>query len=109
MVQERLQQALARQGATDEEATEREGFGQDPDGYVGVTVDERGLLKQIEFDRAMSDLDDEELREATMAALQAAQSGLAPPTTHASPEAALHDSSVADAFMALAGIERRTR
>ena len=100
MVQERLQAALALGGA-EEDAPERIGTGQDAHGYVQVRVDGRGMLKQIDFDRAMADLDEEELREATLAAFQAAQSDLAAPAADASPEAALHDNGVAEAFFAL--------
>ncbi len=50
--------------------------GTDPDDYVNLRVDGRGLLENVVFDPAISELTPEELAEATMAALQDAQSHL---------------------------------
>lgn len=102
---EQIQRSLADAMAASDEYTAEEpaktGTGRSERGEATVTVDGKGLLRAVQFDHAVADLDADELRTVTLDALHAAQEKVRPPSSGRSAAAALHDSTVADQLDAI--------
>ena len=97
-VHERLNSAMAASEAAQAMETAKTGTGSSEDREVTVTVDGKGIMRAVQFDDAIRELDAEELAAATKAALTAAQDKVRPPRPAGGGLAALHDDSLSRKF-----------
>lgn len=101
-VRARTHQALARSQeiatATLDGHTSR---GTSDDGVVRVTLDGRGFLLHVDFDRAMADSSPEELSRSFLEAIGRARTEQRSANPTGSPEAILNDDSLARAYKQL--------
>ncbi|MBZ2196508.1 hypothetical protein [Occultella gossypii] len=98
-VQQRVTQALAEDAASRGADVPQSGTGESVEGEITVDVDGKGFVRQVRYDDSIAELDADELREATLQAIQAAHADLRPGGRPAKdPTAALHDNSVDQAY-----------
>ena len=100
-IQRNLADAMAASDDYLAEERQSTGTGRSERGEATVTVDGKGIIRAVQFDHAIADLDAEELRTVTMDALHAAQEKVRPPSSGRSATAALHDSTIADQLDAI--------